>query len=51
MPDAYNSAYEAAGDTITNDASHEVGKADYSSEVDSLAAAGGERLDVAGYVD
>ena len=45
------SAFEAAGGTITINAAHEDGKADYSAEVGALAAAGGERLVVAGYVD
>ena len=51
MADAFQSAYEAAGGTITINAPHEEGKADYSSEVAALAAAGGDRLVVAGYVD
>ena len=37
--------------TVTISAAHEYGKADYSAEVGALAAAGGERLVVAGYVD
>ncbi len=36
---------------MTISAPHEDGKADYSAEVASLAAAGGELLVVAGYVD
>ena len=36
---------------MTINAAHEDGKADYSAEVGALAAAGGERLVVAGYVD
>ena len=36
---------------MTISAAHEDGKADYSAEVGALAAAGGERLVVAGYVD
>ena len=51
LADAFQSAYEAAGGTITINAPHEEGKADYSSEVAALASAGGERLVVAGYVD
>ena len=51
LADAFQSAYEAAGGTITINAPHEEGKADYSSEVAALAAAGGDRLVVAGYVD
>ncbi|MCC0077402.1 MAG: ABC transporter substrate-binding protein [Rhodobacter sp.] len=44
-------AFEAAGGTVTLVASHEDGKADYSAEVGALAAAGGEVLVVAGYLD
>lgn len=36
---------------MTISAAHEDGKADYSAEVGALAAAGGDRLVVAGYVD
>jgi branched-chain amino acid transport system substrate-binding protein len=36
---------------VTINAAHEDGKADYSAEVGALAAAGGQRLVVAGYVD
>ena len=36
---------------MTISAPHEDGKADYAAEVGALAAAGGERLVVAGYVD
>lgn len=45
------SAFEAAGGKVTISAPHEDGKADYSAEVGALAAAGGEVLVVAGYVD
>jgi branched-chain amino acid transport system substrate-binding protein len=51
LADAFQAAYEAAGGTITINAAHEDLKADYSAEVGALAAAGGERLVVAGYVD
>ena len=51
LSDAFQAAYEAAGGTITINAAHEDLKADYSAEVGALAAAGGERLVVAGYVD
>ena len=51
LADAFQSAYEAAGGTVTISAAHEDGKADYSAEVGALAAAGGDRLVVAGYVD
>ena len=36
---------------MTINAAHEDGKADYSAEIGALAAAGGDRLVVAGYVD
>lgn len=51
LADAFQAAFEGAGGTITINASHEDGKADYSAEVGALASAGGERLVVAGYVD
>ena len=51
LADAFQAAYEEAGGTVTINAAHEDGKADYSAEVGALAAAGGERLVVAGYVD
>ena len=51
LADAFQAEWEAAGGTITITAAHEDGKADYSAEVGALAAAGGERLVVAGYVD
>ena len=51
LADSFAAAFEAAGGTITINAAHEDGKADYSAEVGALAAAGGERLVVAGYVD
>ena len=51
LADAFQSAYEAAGGTVTISASHEDGKADYSAEVGALASAGGELLVVAGYID
>ncbi|GLQ33943.1 branched-chain amino acid ABC transporter substrate-binding protein [Amylibacter marinus] len=51
LADAFATAYEAAGGTITINTSHEDGKADYSAEVGALAAAGGEVLVVAGYLD
>jgi branched-chain amino acid transport system substrate-binding protein len=43
--------YTEAGGTVTINAAHEDGKGDYSSEVAALAAAGGEVLVVAGYID
>ncbi len=51
LADSFQSAFEAAGGTITITAAHEDGKADYSAEVGALAAAGGDRLVVAGYLD
>ena len=51
LADAFQSAFEAAGGTVTISAAHEDGKADYSAEVGALASAGGDRLVVAGYVD
>jgi len=51
LADAIQSAYEAGGGQITAVAAHEDGKADYSAEVGTLAAAGGELLIVAGYLD
>jgi branched-chain amino acid transport system substrate-binding protein len=51
LADAFQAAYEAAGGNVTLSAPHEDGKADYSAEVAALAAAGGDRLVVAGYVD
>ena len=51
LADAFQSAYEDAGGSVTINAAHEDGKADYSAEVGALAAAGGDRLVVAGYVD
>ncbi|MCY4336274.1 MAG: ABC transporter substrate-binding protein [Litoreibacter sp.] len=51
LADAFQAAFEEAGGEVTISASHEDGKADYSAEVGALAAAGGDRLVVAGYVD
>ena len=51
MADAFESAFVAAGGTVTINLAHEDGKADYSAEVGALAAAGGDLLVVAGYVD
>lgn len=51
LADSFEAAFKAAGGTVTINAPHEDGKADYSAEVASLAAAGGEMLVVAGYVD
>jgi len=49
--DSFTSAFTAKGGTVTIDAAHEDGKADYSAEVGALAAAGGDLLAVIGYVD
>jgi branched-chain amino acid transport system substrate-binding protein len=51
LADSFQAAFEAAGGTVTINAAHEDQKADYSAEVGALAAAGGQRLVVAGYVD
>ncbi|MBA85014.1 ABC transporter substrate-binding protein [Thalassobius sp. S69A] len=51
LADSFAAAYAAAGGTVTTTAAHEDGKADYSAEVGALAAAGGDALVVAGYVD
>ena len=51
LADAFQAEFEAAGGTVTISAAHEDGKADYSAEVSALAAAGGDVLVVAGYVD
>ena len=51
LADSIQSAFEAAGGTVTINAAHEEGKGDYSAEVGALASAGGEILIVAGYVD
>lgn len=51
LAEAIQKGFEAKGGTITISAAHEDGKADYSAEVAALAAAGGDILIVAGYVD
>lgn len=51
LADAFEAAYTKAGGTVTINASHEDNKADYSAEVGALAAAGGQRLVVAGYAN
>lgn len=51
LADSFQAAYEAAGGKVTINAAHDDGKADYSAEVAALAAAGGDALVVAGYVD
>ncbi len=49
LSDAFARAFESLGGTITINASHDEQKGDYSAEVGTLAAAGGEILVVAGY--
>lgn len=51
LAEAIQKGFEAKGGTVTISAAHEDGKADYSAEVAALAAAGGDILIVAGYVD
>lgn len=51
LADAFAAAFEEMGGTVTLVAAHEDGRADYSAEVGALAAAGGDALVVAGYVD
>ena len=51
LADSFQTNFEASGGEVTISAPHEDGKADYSAEVGALAAAGGEVLVVAGYVD
>jgi branched-chain amino acid transport system substrate-binding protein len=51
LSDAIAASFTAAGGTVTINAAHEDGKADYSAEVAALAAAGGDILVVAGYLD
>ena len=51
LAEAISGAFTAKGGTVTIDIPHEDGKSDYSAEVASLAAAGGDILVVAGYLD
>lgn len=51
ISDSFQTAFEAAGGTVTINIAHEDGKADYSAEIGALASAGGQRLVVAGYAD
>jgi branched-chain amino acid transport system substrate-binding protein len=51
LAEAIATAFEAKGGKITISAAHEDGKADYTAEVGALAAAGGDILIVAGYLD
>ena len=51
LADAFQTAFEEAGGSVTISSSHEDNKADYSAEVGALASAGGQALVVAGYLD
>ncbi|MDA1099002.1 MAG: ABC transporter substrate-binding protein [Proteobacteria bacterium] len=51
LADSIKTNFEKSGGKITISAAHEDGKADYSAEVGALAAAGGQVLIVAGYLD
>ncbi len=51
LAESIAAAFIATGGTVTINIPHEDGKADYSAEVASLAAAGGDLLVVAGYLD
>jgi len=51
LAEAIANAYTAKGGVVTINAAHDDGKADYSAEVAALAAAGGDILVVAGYLD
>ena len=51
LAEAIANAFTAKGGKVTINAAHDDGKADYSAEVAALAAAGGDALVIAGYVD
>ena len=51
LADVYEAAVKAHGIKVTTVIAHEDGKADYSSEVATLAAAGGDAVAVIGYLD
>lgn len=51
LADSIEKNFTADGGSVTINAPHEDGKADYSAEVGALASAGGEMLVVAGYLD
>ncbi|MEQ9488585.1 MAG: ABC transporter substrate-binding protein [Alphaproteobacteria bacterium] len=51
LADSIDTNFKKAGGTVTINAPHEDGKGDYTAEVGALAAAGGEVLVVAGYLD
>ena len=51
LADVYKAAVEAHGIKVNTVTAHEDGKADYSSEVATLASAGGDAVAVIGYLD
>jgi branched-chain amino acid transport system substrate-binding protein len=51
LAEAIATSFQAKGGTVTINAAHEDGKADYSAEVAALSSAGGDLLVVAGYLD
>jgi branched-chain amino acid transport system substrate-binding protein len=51
LAEAIAASFTKVGGTVTINIPHEDGKSDYSAEVASLAAAGGDLLVVAGYLD
>ncbi|MGX9350453.1 ABC transporter substrate-binding protein [Shimia sp. W99] len=51
ISESFEAAYVEMGGTITINAAHEDGKADYSAEIGALASAGGDVLVVLGYLD
>jgi branched-chain amino acid transport system substrate-binding protein len=51
LADSFSNAYRAIGGTITIEAAHEDGKADYSAEIGALSASGASELVVLGYLD
>ncbi len=51
LADASDSNFKKVGGKVTINAPHEDGKGDYTAEVGALAAAGGDMLVVAGYID
>ncbi|WP_417260756.1 ABC transporter substrate-binding protein [Celeribacter sp.] len=51
LSDAFESSFTKMGGTVTINAAHEDGKADYSAEIGALASAGGDLLVVIGYLD
>ena len=51
LADAISSSFIAKGGVVTINAAHEDSKPDYSADVAALAAAGGDLLVVAGYLD